>query len=282
MTSGFVFIHGAWHDHHAWSAVLPLLEASGAKARAVDLPGAGVTAPAPAAYAARPLDLEAFRTEPSPIAHITQADRTDAVIAAVRALNAQTGAKPVLVGHSLGGVTVSNVAEAIPEEIGAAVYLAAYLLPPGATTLELIVDPSMAGGEIAPLLFGSPRDLGALRIDPRSEDPDYRAKARSAFYHDLDDATFETAMAHLTPDEPAGVFRVPSPITQGRFGAVPRAYIECTDDRTIPVAGQREMLRRTDAALGSATTVYSMPTSHSPFYSAPADLARILMEIAAG
>jgi pimeloyl-ACP methyl ester carboxylesterase len=40
----------------------------------------------------------------------------------------------VLVGHSLGGLTVSAVAEAMPERLSAVVYLTAFLPPLGVTT----------------------------------------------------------------------------------------------------------------------------------------------------
>ena len=58
----FVFIHGAWHAARSWDKVVPLLEAAGHYCVAIDLPGSGRNAAAPASFAARPFDPAAFGT----------------------------------------------------------------------------------------------------------------------------------------------------------------------------------------------------------------------------
>ena len=69
-------------------------------------------ADAPSAYGRRPLDLAAFAIEPSPNADVSQEDRTRAVVALIDEVTREDGDKPVvLVGHSLGGLTVTAVAE---------------------------------------------------------------------------------------------------------------------------------------------------------------------------
>ncbi len=127
----FIFVHGAWSGAAAWQKFIPFLEARGYVARALDLPGAGANAKAPSSYDRRPLDAAAFASEPSPNASVTQEDRTRAVIALVEDTRRQTGAPIVLVGHSLGGLTVTAVAETIPEQLHATIYPHAYMLPPG-------------------------------------------------------------------------------------------------------------------------------------------------------
>ena len=280
MTNGVVLIHGAWHDHHTWDAVVPLLEAEGCVARAIDLPGAGAGAARPASFDTRPLDPAAFGTEPSPNAGVTQEDRTAAAMDAVRAVNAETGGKAIVVGHSLGGLTVSPVVEAMPEAVSAAVYLTAFMLPPGMVAGQMIQHELMAEAMVPSLFMADPEQVGALRIDTASPDPAYRARARETFYADLSDAQFETALAHLHPDEPAQVAGVPSNVTRARFGSVARHYIECTEDRAITLAGQREMIRLMDEAMGNETTVHRLDAGHSPFHSQPDALARLILDIA--
>ena len=73
----------------------------------------------------------------------------------------------------------------------------------------------------------------------------------------------------------------PSEITPGRFGAVPRHYIRCTQDRAIPLTGQDHMIATVDAAIGGKTTTHTLESSHSPFLSQPAALSKILIDIAA-
>ncbi|MEZ5659912.1 MAG: alpha/beta fold hydrolase [Burkholderiaceae bacterium] len=280
MAKGIVLIHGAWHDHHTWDAIAPLLEAAGHTVRAIDLPGAGIHARKPLSYEHRPLDARAFANEPSPNADVTQAERTGAVIATVRELNAATGTKAVIVGHSLGGLTLSPVAETIPGEISAAVYLSAFMLPHGMSAADMAGHP-LAAGSLTPTLFlADAAKVGARRLDPRSEDAAYRARVKETFYGDLTDAQFANALAHLHPDEPACMALTPSPVTAGRFGTVPRHYIACTEDRALLIGVQREMVRMVDASIGGSTTVHTMHCSHSPFHSQPQALAGILSGIA--
>jgi pimeloyl-ACP methyl ester carboxylesterase len=165
----FVFIHGAWNSAAAWRKFIPFLEARGYVARALDLPGAGANARAPSSYDRRPLDAAAFASEPSPNASVTQEDRTRAVIALVENTGRQTGAPIVLVGHSLGGLTVTAVAETIPEQLHAVIYLCAYMVPPGMSTNTIIQDPSMSGSLVRALIKADPKEVGAMRIDRRNE-----------------------------------------------------------------------------------------------------------------
>lgn len=102
-------------------------------------------------------------------------------------------------------------------------------------------------------------------------------RARDVFYHDCDDAVAAWAIGRLQPEPivprtaaPDGPSR-----TAARFGRVPRAYIECLDDRALGLATQRRMR----AALPCAR-VYELPTGHSPFLSAPDALAQQLLDVA--
>jgi len=98
VTRTFILIPGAWHGPWCWHKLTPLLEASGARVLAPELPSNGAT-------------LDGWARG----------------IAAVAAQN--SGA--TLVGHSRGGAVISRVAELAPGTIGRLVYLSAYLLPAG-------------------------------------------------------------------------------------------------------------------------------------------------------
>ncbi len=279
-TNGVVLIHGAWHDHHTWDNVVPLLEAAGVTVKAIDLPGAGVNAAIPSSYNTRPLNTAAFGSEPSPNAGVTQEERTAAAIDAVREVNSATGGKAVVLGHSLGGLTVSPVAEAIPDEVSAAAYLTAFMLAPGMVSGQIMGHQLMAEAMVPSLFLADPAQVGVMRLDPKSEDPDYVARTKEAFYADLTDDQFATALSHLHPDEPAKVTGVPSTVTHANYGTVARHFIECTADNAIVIGGQREMIRLMDEAMGDITTVHTMDASHSPFHSQPQALADIIASIA--
>jgi pimeloyl-ACP methyl ester carboxylesterase len=278
---GFVFIHGAWHSSSTWDEVIPRLNARGFATDAIDLPGAGPNAKWPESFHQRPLDPQAFASEPSPNAGVTQAERTEAAMEAVKAMAAQTGGKVVLVGHSLGGITVSPTAEAVPDLVAAAVYVSAFMLPPGMPAVAMIQAPEMQDALVPSLFMADPMKVGALRVDFGTSDTEYRERIRQAYCGDLDEEAFARALTHLHCDEPAQVVIVPSPVTKERFGRVPRHYVSCTQDRAVTPAGQRKMIAMMDEAMGTKTVVHELEASHSPFDSRPDALAEILAGIAA-
>ncbi|HUJ64070.1 MAG TPA: alpha/beta fold hydrolase, partial [Acidimicrobiales bacterium] len=94
---GLLLVHGGLHTSRCWEYLLPLLEMP---ARAVDLPGRG----------SRPADLS----------KVTLSDCVDAVIEEADAAGYSGFA---LVGHSLGGVTITETAFLHPERVTHLVYV---------------------------------------------------------------------------------------------------------------------------------------------------------------
>ncbi len=278
--AAFVFIHGAWHNANTWSKVVPLLEEKGYASVAIDLPGAGQNAQIPASFNQRPLDPAAFGTEPSPNAGTTQDERNEATLAAIKEAAGKGNRKVVLVGHSLGGLTLSPVAEMASDQLHAVVYLTAFMLPNGMVAGQMIMDETMAEAMVPGLFMADPEAVGAMRLDTKSEDADYVARTREAFYGDVSDDDFQHALNNLHPDEPAQVVAVPSPITAENFGSVSRHYIRCTQDKAISIGGQDKMIALVDEQMGNSTTAHTLEASHSPFFSQPENLANILVGVA--
>ena len=276
----FVLVHGGWHNHSTWAKVVPLLEAQGFAASTLDLPGAGVNAIAPRSLDARPFDLDAFAAEPSPSAGITQEARTQAVVALVRQAAADSNGKVILVGHSAGGMTVSAVAEQVPELLLAVAYIAGFMVPNGMSLLDMLVHESLSSALSRGLFVGDAAAIGATRIHPRSRDEAYRALLRASFYADVPQSEFADQLSRLHCDEPNAGALAPSPITPGRFGTVPRHYIRCTQDHAIPLPGQDHMIATVDGAIGGKTAIHTLESSHSPFLSQPAALSKVLIDIA--
>jgi len=277
----FVLIHGGWHNHSTWDRVTPILTASGFAALTLDLPGAGANAIEPASLALRPFDPAAFAAERSPVAGVTQEERTQAVVALVREAASLSDGRVILVGHSAGGMTISAVAEQVPNRLLAVVYLAGFLVPNGMPLLAMLQHETLSSA-LAPRLFvGDPAAIGATRIHAGSTDQAYRSRLKAAFYGDVSEPEFAQAASRLHCDESNAGALAPSQITPQRFGAVPRHYIRCTQDRAIPLAGQDHMIARVDAAIGGKTITHTLESSHSPFLSQPAALAKILIDIGA-
>ena len=276
--AAFVLVHGGWHNRSTWDKVVPLLEARGFAALTLDLPGAGVNAIAPKSLGLRPFDPAAFAAERSPIAGVTHAERTQAVVASVREAASLGDGKVILVGHSAGGLTISAVAEQIPDLLLAVVYLSGFMLPNGMQVFEMLQHETMSSSLGPGLFVGNPAATGATRIDVGSVDGAYRSRLRATFYGDVSESEFVLATSQLHCDEPVGAV-TPSGITPGRFGTVPRHYIRCTQDRAIPLAGQDHMIATVDGAIGGRTTIHTLESSHAPFLSQPAALSKILTGI---
>jgi pimeloyl-ACP methyl ester carboxylesterase len=275
----FVLVHGGWHNHSSWDRVTPILKANGFEAMTLDLPGAGIHTIGPASLGLRPFDPEAFAVERSPVAGITQEERTQAVVAAVKEASSLGNGKVILVGHSAGGMTVSAVTEQVPDLLLAVVYISGFLVPNGLSLLGMLQHESMSSALSPGLFVGDPAVIGATRIHAGSTDEAYRALLKASFYADVPESEFAHAASQLHCDESnAGALAV-SEITPGRFGTVPRHYIRCTQDYAIPLTGQDHMIATVDAAIGSTTITHTLESSHSPFLSQPAALSKILIDI---
>jgi pimeloyl-ACP methyl ester carboxylesterase len=277
--AAFVLVHGGWHNHSAWDRVTPILRASGFAALTLDLPGAGANAIAPKSLGLRPFDRAAFAAERSPMAGVTQEERTQAVVTLVKEAASRSSGKVILVGHSAGGMTISAVAERSPNLLLAVVYLAGFMVPNGMSLLAMLQHETLSSA-LAPSLFvGDPVAIGATRINAGSTDEAYRSLLKASLYGDVSEPEFAHAASQLHCDEPNAGALTPSEITPGRFGAVPRHYIRCTQDRAIPLSGQDHMIATIDDAIGGKTTTHTLESSHSPFLSQPATLSRILIDI---
>jgi pimeloyl-ACP methyl ester carboxylesterase len=277
----FVLVHGGAHGAWAFERLTSILVQEGHHVVARDLPGHGLGARFPRSYTTRPMNPRAFATEPSPIAHLTLADYRDQVIDTVRRLaERMRHRRIILLGHSMAGLVLNQVGEAVPELIDRLVYLSAWMTADGTAFSDYMDAPEFSTGGIPSLLLADPAVTGALRMDFRSRDPQYLALVKATFAADVDDHEWEAITNLLTPDTPIGPFTEPVTITPDRWGRIPRTYITCTEDRAVPPAAQRRFINEADAYTpDNPTDVRTLPTSHSPFVSQPEKLAEILLEL---
>jgi len=235
----FVLVHGAWHGAWCWQRVAPLLEAAGHRVDAVDLPGHGDN-PAPASEMT--LDANARLV----------ADHVEAA-----------GGPVVLVAHSMGGISVTQAAELVPERIARLVYVTSFLPGDGQSL------PQLAEGDPVTLV------LSNLVVDEAAGMCTVAEGAlRDAFYGECSPEDAAWASALLVPESLAAVGAAVS-ITEERAGAVPRAYVECVNDRAIGIEKQREMW-----AARPCDRVITLDSDHSPFFSATQELAAELLAFA--
>ena len=232
--ASFLLIHGGFHGAWCWTKVIPELEKLGHSARAIDLPGRG--------------------SDKTPHGEITLDTWAKYVIEQASAEEQP----PVLVGHSLGGLSLTRASELAPDAFHSLIYLTAMVPPEGEAAvsredvshvpyMNIINDDQTwtAGGEIV-----------------------------SGLYNTCSAEDIAYAAAQLCP-EPWNPMITPITTTEGRFGRVRRSYIFCALDMMVPLARQQGIAER----LGCTRTM-TMETDHSPFFSAPEELARNLVSLA--
>jgi pimeloyl-ACP methyl ester carboxylesterase len=217
-----VLVHGAWHGSWAWSQTLPLLPEQGLEPVAVDLMSAQ-----------------------------GQGDLRDDV-AVVRSVLIESDEPTILVGHSYGGMAITEAAAGLGH-VSHLVYVCAFMLDIGDSVISAVGGTTPPWWEI---------HAASGLIDAR--DP------VEIFYGDLD--------ASLAADWSARLGRqtlssFAQPLRAAAWRDTASTYVVGTRDKAIPPGAQRAMSRR-------ATQSVELDTSHSPFGSQPAQLAEMIASAA--
>ena len=198
------------------------------------------------------LDLPGHGADQTPVDQITLNSYRDAV---VRAIGERSNV--VLVGHSFGGVVVSQVAEAIPARISKLVYLAALIPQNGESANDL-------AGHDKDSLFGkyvTPTPT-ALVFSPDGIQP--------VFCNDCTADDVAMLRAKLRP-EPLAPFATPVTLTAANYGSVRKYDILTKRDQAVSYAFQKTL----QARLNPVKSV-ELDTGHLPFFSKPDELAKVL------
>src|SRR4051794_1272617 len=235
----YLLVHGAFGGAWCWEPVTPALEAAGHRVETIDLPGAG--------------------EDDTPVAEVTLDAYADRICAAL----ASDPEHAVLVGHSMGGMAVTHAAGRVPERIAALVYVCAFLPPDGMSLLDLAGLPEGQGDQVQANMVVE-GDPPVATLPPEG--------ARLAVFSECNPEQLAWGVARrgAQPVAPFG-----QPVAHGgeAFAALPRSYVLCARDQSIPVALQRWMI-----AKAGVTDVVELDTNHFPMLSATDDLVEALAE----
>lgn len=163
----------------------------------------------------------------------------------------------VLVGHSYGGVVVSEAGT--NEKVKSVVYIAAFAPDKGESVSSLIANPP-EGASVPPIL---PPVDGFLFLD--------KAKFAASFAADVDP---ETAAFMADSQVPWGVEALAGAVTEPAWKVKPSFYLVASDDHMIPPPAQRLMAKRAGA------TVTEVPGSHAVYVSNPQAVADVIEKAA--
>jgi putative intracellular protease/amidase/esterase/lipase len=233
----YVLVHGAWADESAWGFVRNDL-AKNANVVVVNLPAHG----ADNTYGVG-IGLDNYLKTV-----------TDAV-------NAQSG-KVILVGHSMAGVIISQVAENIPSKIDKLIYVSAYL-PKDGENVTGITNKFLNNKPIEAFEFNEDYTLVSIKKDQLAtvvcaDCPDYMKEALVK-YHRAEPTKGLNDNVKLT----------------AKFAAIPKYYIATKNDYAVPYLLQQQMIKDN----GTVKKVFEMNTSHLPFVVQPKEFLSILISI---
>ena len=229
-----LLVHGSCHGAWAFRDLAPALQDLGYSARAIDLPGHG--------------------KNPHPIADITLDLYANAILDAI-------GDSAIVLGHSMAGFPISAAAEKAPDRIDRLIYLCAYVPRNGVSLTDMRKEAPRQ-----PILEAVERTADGLGMNILPH------KARELFYQDCSDADVEFAIRNLCTQ---AIKPQATPIQIGEnYARVPKSYIRCTQDQTIPPEHQLTMVSDWDQK-----DVHDIARSHSPFFSGPLGLAALIDQI---
>ncbi len=236
----FVIVPGAWSAPYAWDNVKASLEKSGNKVIVVQLPGHG--------------------SDQTPPQNLTMDVYRDRVITTIDSI----GGKVILVGHSLGGVVISDVAEEIPSKIERLVYVAAFVPLSGQSLLGLASTDttSVLGANLRPSADNLTVDIVHDQIV-------------NGFIQDGTTDEQNLLLANYRV-EPAIPLTNNITLTAANYGSVPKVYIKTLLDHAVTPTLQTRMLAATPGFLA----VYQVNTGHCPFLVKPDSTAALLTQAA--
>jgi pimeloyl-ACP methyl ester carboxylesterase len=248
-----VFVHGGAHGAWCWEPLLPFLDGA---ALAIDLPPKSVRG-------------GSRRLEPVPeLRTLTVGDFADSVLRDVDAAGIE---RFVLVGHSMGGLTISEVAGRAPDRVEHLVYVSCMVPPEGASAIEALPEDlrDMTRDAVEEARRGGANPIGGLDEDT----------TRSMFCNDMDEEQTRYVLDR-TGTEAAVVLA--EPVSRAGIPAdLPKTFVKLLRDQSLPADHQDVLTENLRDSPGGDVDVVTIDAGHDVMISRPKELADVLNRIAA-
>jgi len=222
-SKAIVLVHGGFVDGSGWAGVYKILKDKGYNVRVVQNPTKSLA---------------------------------DDVATTKAVIDSQDG-NVVLVGHSYGGVVITEAGT--HPKVSSLVYITAFAPDKGESVASLISNPP-PGAPMPPIL--PPKD-GYLFLN--------REKFAASFAADVE---ADTASFMADSQVPWGVEALAGAVTEPAWKTTPSYYLVASEDKMIPPPAQRAMAGRVKAQ------VTEVPGSHAIYVSKPAEVAAIIQQAA--
>jgi pimeloyl-ACP methyl ester carboxylesterase len=246
-----VLVHGGAHGAWCWEPLLPLLDGD---ALAVDLP--------PKVIRGVP--------DASDLPELRSLRLGDFVESTLRDVDDAGFERFVLVGHSMGGLTVSELAGRVPERVAHLVYVSCMVPPEGQSAIDAL-----------PLEL---RDMTRHTVEESNRGGDNRIggldeqTTRAMFCNDMDEDQTRFVLAH-TGTEVAAVLVEPTSRT-GIPPELPKTFVKLLQDQSLPPDHQDTLVESLRDSPGGDVDVVTIDSGHDVMISRPKELAGVLNRIA--
>jgi pimeloyl-ACP methyl ester carboxylesterase len=178
-------------------------------------------------------------------------------VATTKAAIESVDGEVILVGHSYGGVVITEAGT--HPKVSKLVYITAFAPDKGESVASLMANPP-PGASVPPIL--PPKD-GYLFLD--------RSKFAASFAADVE---ADTASFMADSQVPWGVEALAGAVTSPAWRTKPSYYLVASEDKMIPPPAQRAMAERAKAH------VTEISGSHAIYVSKPAEIAEFIRRAA--
>jgi pimeloyl-ACP methyl ester carboxylesterase len=257
-----VLVHGGGHGAWCWEPTIEHLESD---VLAVDLPPKQVRGGA------------RRHEQPPELLTLTVSDFAASVLADVDAAGYD---RFVLVGHSMAGLTVPEVARRAPERVAHLVFVSCTVPANGESSVDVLLAGAADVGEIAAANI----DAASANIETAQQGGDpgpqlSEERVREMFCNDMDEAQTRFVLDNFGSEAlPIVAERVSR---EGLSSAIPKTWVRLLNDAILTPGIQDVCVANLETSPGGSVTVIELDSGHNAMISHPRELAAILDGIAA-